>query len=80
MIPFKLVRHPAPYPTESLPGYVLRLSELNGYPSPRSLYRMAEMKAGECSPSNFNCPKFGERYVKPKFYMLARGSACLCSH
>ena len=58
MIPSKLVRHPAPYPTESLPGYVLRLSELNGYPSPRSLYRMAEMKAGECSPSNFNCPKF----------------------
>jgi hypothetical protein len=28
-----LVRHPAPYPTESLFGYLLRLSELNGYPN-----------------------------------------------
>jgi len=32
MISSRLVRHPAPYPTESLPGYVLRISELNGYP------------------------------------------------
>ena len=24
--------------------------------------------------------KKGERYVKPKFYMLARGSVCLCFH
>jgi hypothetical protein len=54
----KLVRHPAPYPTESLPGYVLRISELNGYPSPRSLYRLAGLNADEVSPSRFNCAKF----------------------
>jgi hypothetical protein len=28
-----LVRHPVPYPTESLLGYVLRVSEGNGYSS-----------------------------------------------
>lgn len=29
-----LARHPAPYPTEDSGGYLLRLSELNGYPNP----------------------------------------------
>ena len=29
-----LVRHPRPYPTESLFGYILRLAEENGYPTP----------------------------------------------
>src|SRR6185437_4900268 len=29
-----LVRHPAPFPTESLLGYILRLSQENGYPTP----------------------------------------------
>jgi len=29
-----LVRHPRPHPTESLFGYILRLAEENGYPTP----------------------------------------------
>jgi hypothetical protein len=32
-----LVRHPRPYPTESLFGYILRLAEENGYPAPFSI-------------------------------------------
>jgi hypothetical protein len=32
-----LVRHPRPYPTESLFFYILRLAEENGYPTPSSI-------------------------------------------
>jgi len=39
-----LVRHPAPQPTESLLGYVLRLSEKNGYISPLGVCRLAGIK------------------------------------
>jgi len=39
-----LVRHPAPKPTESLLGYVLRVSEGNGYSSPWSVYRLARLE------------------------------------
>lgn len=53
-----LVRHPAPYPTESLAGYVLRLSEINGYTTPLSLYRLAGMEAKERSWTNFAYAKF----------------------
>lgn len=49
----KLVRHPAPFLTESLSGYALRLSELNGYSSPRSVYHLAGMKTTETSPTSF---------------------------
>jgi TniQ/Helix-turn-helix domain len=38
-----LVRHPAPYGGESLFGYVLRLSELNGYDSPRYIRQLANI-------------------------------------
>lgn len=33
-----LVRHPAPYPTESFVGYMLRLSEANGYPTVQYMF------------------------------------------
>jgi len=46
-MPPLLVRHPAPYPTESLLGYVLRLSEKNGYVSPSSVCRLAGIKQSE---------------------------------
>jgi hypothetical protein len=32
-----LVRHPAPFPTESLFGYILRLAEENGYRTPHNI-------------------------------------------
>jgi TniQ len=35
-----LVRHPRPYPTESLFGYILRLAEENGYPTPSSIFAL----------------------------------------
>ena len=39
--------HPAPHPTESLVGYVLRLSEGNGLLTPWSVYNLAGMKQSE---------------------------------
>src|ERR1035437_112725 len=35
-----LVRHPAPFTTESLLGYILRLTEENGYRTPYVLLHM----------------------------------------
>jgi hypothetical protein len=52
-----LVKHPAPHPTESLAGYVLRLSEANGYKTPQSLYQLAGMRANESSWTNFASAK-----------------------
>jgi hypothetical protein len=52
-----LVRHPAPYPTESLIGYVLRLSEKNGYASPWSLYRLAGMRQNEMRTTGIKVQK-----------------------
>jgi len=42
-----LVRHPAPFPTESLFGYILRLSQENGYTTPWTLFLTAGMKPHE---------------------------------
>ena len=52
-----LVRHPAPYPTESLVGYVLRLAEENGYASPWSVYSLADLKQNEIRTCGFNLEK-----------------------
>src|ERR1700730_17613977 len=52
-----LVRHPAPYPTESLLGYVLRVSEGNGYSSPWSVYCLAGMKSNEIRASGVKLEK-----------------------
>lgn len=41
-----LPKHPGPHSDESLLGYFLRLSELNGYVSPRHLRQLANMDAG----------------------------------
>jgi TniQ len=55
-MPF-LVRHPAPNPTESLLGYVLRVSEGNGYSSPWSVYCLAGMKSNEMRASGVKLEK-----------------------
>jgi len=62
----QLVRHPAPHPTECLHGYVLRLSELNGYASPRHLYHLAEMKPTEISPTSFALTKLATVTNQPQ--------------
>ena len=57
MITQLLVRHPAPYPTESVFGYVLRLSEENGYKSPWGLFHLAKMTQSESSKHGFTFEK-----------------------
>jgi len=52
-----LVRHSAPYPTESLLGYALRVSEANGYGSPWNFYRLASMKSNERKAPGVNIEK-----------------------
>jgi TniQ len=41
-----LVRTPAPFQTESLFGFVLRVSEANGYESPRYVWELAQVPRG----------------------------------
>lgn len=41
-----LVRTPKPYPTESLLGFVLRVTEANGYESPRYIWDLACVPRG----------------------------------
>ncbi len=46
-----LCRTPRPQPTESLFGFVLRVSEANGYETPRHIWKIAGMPRGsECAP------------------------------
>ena len=60
-----LVRHPAPYPTESLVGYVLRLAEENGYASPWSVYSLAGLKQNEIRTSGFKLEKLAAIINRP---------------
>ena len=55
-----LVRHPAPYPTESLLGYVLRLSEKNGYLSPWSVCQLAGMRQKEMKTTGIRVEKLAQ--------------------
>jgi hypothetical protein len=52
-----LVRHPAPYRTESITGYVLRLSEKNGHSSPWSVCRLAGMRQNEMRTTGIKVEK-----------------------
>src|SRR5580704_854594 len=60
-----LVRHPAPFPTESLVGYVLRLTEENGYASPWSLYSLAGLNQSEIRTSGFKLEKLAGIINRP---------------
>jgi len=42
----KLVRTPSPHPSESLLGFILRVSEANGYESPRYVWDLAGVPRG----------------------------------
>lgn len=57
MITPVLVRHPRPFQTESVRGYVLRLSEANGYHSPACIFQLAGMHQCETSTYSFNFAK-----------------------
>lgn len=52
-----LVRHPPPFPTESLFGYILRLSQENGYTTPWHLFSVAEMKQSETRTAGIKVAK-----------------------
>jgi hypothetical protein len=64
-----LVQHPSPHPTESLLGYVVRLTEANGYASPRDLYRFAGMNENEISASTLSCSKLAVVTTHPSSWL-----------
>ena len=55
-----LVRHPAPFPQESLLGYVLRLSEENGYTTPWSLFLLAQIRQHETRSTSMKVAKLAQ--------------------
>ena len=60
-----LVRHPAPLPTESLLGYVLRLTEENGYDSPWRVYALAGLKQNETRTTGIKVKKLAAIAKRP---------------
>ena len=68
-----LVRHPAPFPTESLVGYVLRLAEENGYASPWSVYSLAGLKQSEIRTSSFKLEKLAAIINRPAYELESIG-------
>jgi len=53
----QLVRHPAPKPTGSLFGYILNLSEKNGFDTPWQLFIRAQMKQSETRTAGIRVEK-----------------------
>jgi len=60
-----LVRHPAPFPTESLFGYILRLSQENGYTTPWTLFLTAGMNQHEIRGAGFRVTKLARIANRP---------------
>lgn len=60
-----LLRTPAPHPTESLLGYVLRLSEDNGYDSPWHVLVQAGIHQGEIASPSFPIHKLASVTGRP---------------
>jgi hypothetical protein len=61
-----LVRHPAPFPTESLLGYILRLSEENGYTTPWSLFLLAQIRQHEARGTGMKMAKLARVCNRPE--------------
>src|SRR5580698_10502863 len=61
-----LVRHTPPHKTESLMGYMLRLSEENGYSTPWSLILLAGIKQNEIRTSGMSIKKLAAIANRPK--------------
>ncbi len=61
-----LVRHPAPFSTESLFGYILRLSEENGYTTPWSLFLLAQIRQHEARPTGMKMAKLARVCNRPE--------------
>src|SRR5271157_2975925 len=61
-----LVRHPAPFRTESLFGYILRLSEQNGYTTPWSLFLLAQIRQHEARSTGMKVAKLAQICNRPQ--------------
>ena len=61
-----LVRHPAPFRTESLLGYILRLSEENGYTTPWSLLLLAQIRQHEARSTGMKVTKLAQICNRPQ--------------
>jgi hypothetical protein len=61
-----LVRHPAPFRTESLFGYILRLSQENGYTTPWSLLLLAKMAQHEARSTGMKVAKLAQVCNRPE--------------
>ncbi len=61
-----LVRHPAPFLTESLFGYILRLSEENGYTTPWSLLLLAQIRQHEARSTGIQVAKLAQVSNRPQ--------------
>jgi hypothetical protein len=57
MTEIRLVRHPAPKPSESLQGYLLRLIEVNGHTSLKPILNVAGFTRGEVAWTILELPK-----------------------
>ena len=55
-----LVRTPKPLPNESLFGFILRVSEANGYASPRHPLRLADIFRGQVFAAGFPVDRFAK--------------------
>ena len=71
-----LVRHPRPYPTESLFGYILRLAEENGYPTPHRVFALIRERACQFSSRRITLPKLA-RVAHRDLCELERIAYCL---
>jgi hypothetical protein len=60
-----LVRHPLQKPSESRMGWLLRLSEKNGYMSPWALYRLAGINRSEIRSFGVAAEKLADRRFDP---------------
>src|SRR5271157_5268752 len=61
-----LVRHTAPVRTESLFGYILRLSEENGYTTPWSLFLLAQIRQHEARSTGMKVTKLAQICNRPQ--------------
>ena len=62
---FRLVRHPAPNPTESLYGYILRLAEENGYASWHPVFLLADMPRNQIGAVGISVAELAEIANRP---------------
>jgi TniQ protein len=82
-----LVRHPPPYPTESLFGYVLRLAEENGYTTPSSVLALIGIKKTQLKNRHLRLRRLARiahrescELARIAYVCNASGQYCLVGH